>query len=759
MNLSYRVREVVAEHSGGKPTLVFCNSRKSTVATASLLAADLPVPRRPGLGAEGGGLGEAKLRALVTERGVGYHHAGLSLQDRRTLEQVFAAGLLPVLTCTSTLALGVNLPAHLVVIKGTQQYSGGGMTEYSESAVLQMAGRAGRVQFGDTEAVVVIMTKEGTRGKYEAMLEGGQVVESHLAANLFEHLNAEVVLGTIASLAAAEEWLGSTFLHRRGVGACSGLVQGALARMAAPPVGLVALGQGGGVRATPTGRLMSRFYLSFTSMERLSGVLAGEGVELAELLAVLCSCAELADTVLRVNEKKVLNTLNRNKTKDKVRFPLEGRVTRADQKVQVLVQAVLGVLTIPDPGLAFEASQQVKLAQRLATCLAEMVATTVTCRTNLTLVINSHLLVRALASGLWEDSMHVMKQMARVGPVLSTALVAAGLTSFPAVAAASPRQVEAATGRPQPFGDRVVQFARSRPRYRVEVARAARGEGLEVLVSLANRGQVDQGSGGRWLVLVGVRAANMLLASLQGADREVVVEGAVWRRVVVVPPQYQRQPVTVRLVHASVTGVDVAASLQLLPTLAIIPSPSTPDAARTCRHACQDRAACGHACCKGGVRARGGMEGIDELRAQYGARFPSLATPRKQVVDERGGGRREDQKGDGRKVWEEQEVRKDEWEEEDWDALFDSSTPSVKGGEAGGSGEQAGARRVESAAGGWEEGGGWREDDGGWREGVGEWEEVDDGWREKEGGWGGREEETDWEEMLEGSIPSTAGAP
>ena len=44
------------------------------------------------------------------------------------------------------LSLQVNLPAHLVVIKSTMHYFGGGFQECSESQILQMIGRAGRPQ-------------------------------------------------------------------------------------------------------------------------------------------------------------------------------------------------------------------------------------------------------------------------------------------------------------------------------------------------------------------------------------------------------------------------------------------------------------------------------------------------------------------------------------------------------------------------------------------------------------------------------------
>jgi hypothetical protein len=52
--------------------------------------------------------------------GLGIHHAGMLRADRTLTERCFSEGLIKVLCCTATLAWGVNLPAHTVVIKGTQ---------------------------------------------------------------------------------------------------------------------------------------------------------------------------------------------------------------------------------------------------------------------------------------------------------------------------------------------------------------------------------------------------------------------------------------------------------------------------------------------------------------------------------------------------------------------------------------------------------------------------------------------------------------
>ena len=60
--------------------------------------------------------------------------------DRVLVEDLFADRHLQVLVSTSTLAWGVNLPAHTVIIKGTQIYSPekGRWVELSALDVLQV---------------------------------------------------------------------------------------------------------------------------------------------------------------------------------------------------------------------------------------------------------------------------------------------------------------------------------------------------------------------------------------------------------------------------------------------------------------------------------------------------------------------------------------------------------------------------------------------------------------------------------------------
>ena len=76
------------------------------------------------------------------------------------MERNFSKGMLKVLVCTATLAWGVNLPAHTVIIKGTQLYDSqkGQFTDVGLLDVQQIFGRAGRPQFDVSGEGIIITT-------------------------------------------------------------------------------------------------------------------------------------------------------------------------------------------------------------------------------------------------------------------------------------------------------------------------------------------------------------------------------------------------------------------------------------------------------------------------------------------------------------------------------------------------------------------------------------------------------------------------
>jgi len=136
--------------------------------------------------------------------------------DRNLVEKLFSDGLIRVLCCTATLAWGVNLPAHSVIIKGTQLYNAekGGFVDLGILDVMQIFGRAGRPQF-DTSGEGIIITTHDKLTHYLNQVTSQTPIESQFVKMLTDNLNAEVVLGTVTSVSEAVEWMSYTYLHVR----------------------------------------------------------------------------------------------------------------------------------------------------------------------------------------------------------------------------------------------------------------------------------------------------------------------------------------------------------------------------------------------------------------------------------------------------------------------------------------------------------------------------------------------------------------
>lgn len=111
---------------------------------------------------------------------------------------------------------GVNLPCHLVIVKGTEYFDGKtkAYIDFPVTDILQMMGRAGRPQFDDS-AVAVIMVHEPRKQFYRKFLHEPFPVESSLHHQLHEHINAEICNGSIHSIQDCVEYLTWTYYFRR----------------------------------------------------------------------------------------------------------------------------------------------------------------------------------------------------------------------------------------------------------------------------------------------------------------------------------------------------------------------------------------------------------------------------------------------------------------------------------------------------------------------------------------------------------------
>ena len=149
------------------------------------------------------------------QNGMGIHHAGMLRNDRKLAEEMFAAGAIKVLCCTATLAWGINLPAHTVVIKGTDIYDAekGTIIDLSILDVMQIFGRAGRPQY-DTFGEATLITSHQALARYLGLIVRSVPIESTFIKQLADHLNAEVCGSTVCNINEASEWLTYTCKYK-----------------------------------------------------------------------------------------------------------------------------------------------------------------------------------------------------------------------------------------------------------------------------------------------------------------------------------------------------------------------------------------------------------------------------------------------------------------------------------------------------------------------------------------------------------------
>lgn len=125
----------------GGQSLIFCNSRKRTQEMATLLS-DNGIP-------------------------AACHHAGLMPDERERVEAEYRSGALRVLVATSTLEMGLNVPARQVVLYDTYVFKPEGFEDLPVWSYIQRSGRAGRPGLDSQGQAVMLLPRWVDRTKYE----------------------------------------------------------------------------------------------------------------------------------------------------------------------------------------------------------------------------------------------------------------------------------------------------------------------------------------------------------------------------------------------------------------------------------------------------------------------------------------------------------------------------------------------------------------------------------------------------------------
>lgn len=111
--------------------------------------------------------------AGCVRNGVAFHHAGLHSKQKELIEDNFRKGIICIIACTPTLAMGVDLPAYRVIIRDVTRYGQRGMGYIPVLEYLQMAGRAGRPKFDNVgEAILVAKSETDVEDLGEKYIRG-----------------------------------------------------------------------------------------------------------------------------------------------------------------------------------------------------------------------------------------------------------------------------------------------------------------------------------------------------------------------------------------------------------------------------------------------------------------------------------------------------------------------------------------------------------------------------------------------------------
>ncbi|KAK9117209.1 hypothetical protein Sjap_016156 [Stephania japonica] len=444
--------DILMQCSRGKSALVFCSTRKGAQEAALRLSQTAITfgHSNPFIKSQEqqGRLKEASLSFSDKQMqsciifgaeqlsAVGYHNGGLCLKDRNLIEGLFLRGDLQILCTTNTLAHGINLPAHTVVIKSTQFLLLSCMTEHLAAEIVQLtiSDISQAIEWMKCSYLYIRMRKNPVNYAVKKNLPS-ECLEKHMQEICLQKANELQRHGMI--------WMDE---------------YGFLLKSLEP------------------GRLMTKYYLKFDTMKHI--IQTSENCSLEDALHTICRSEEIAWIQLRRNEKKVLNDINIDK-EGRLRFHILNETGKRKKRIQTREEKIF-ILT-NDSLTGDPSCHDLSLAQvffpvplgfllwhkvfmqfeplRISKCMKEYFIH----KKNYRGVLNSSLLAKCLYQRLWDDSPYLLKQLSGIGMVTAKALNLAGINSFKTLAEADPRQIEIVTGRKYPFGNHIKESLSSLP--------------------------------------------------------------------------------------------------------------------------------------------------------------------------------------------------------------------------------------------------------------------------------------------------------
>jgi ATP-dependent DNA helicase len=153
--------------------------------------------------------------------GVAFHNADLSAPERRVVEDAFRAGDVRILVSTTTLAMGVNMPADVVIVADTERWEleGANWTTkpLSVADYRNAAGRAGRLNIR-AEGTAILLARDDVK-RLQALrsyvLGDVEPVESQIPKSPLHDVVLRLLAGQVAKTEAGlVDFVCSTFAYR-----------------------------------------------------------------------------------------------------------------------------------------------------------------------------------------------------------------------------------------------------------------------------------------------------------------------------------------------------------------------------------------------------------------------------------------------------------------------------------------------------------------------------------------------------------------
>ena len=273
-------------------TVVFVKSRKAAETSALQLASSVEGTLSPQEKAELENVrldespGSDKLLSCL-KKGVGYHHAGLTSDQRKLVERLFRERKIKLISATTTLAAGLNLPARSVIVKDIYRYNGFSSELIPNMEMQQMLGRAGRAKFDSVGNGYIYAPEAHVGDVFKAYIHGPlESIESTIdEGKLRMHVLGLISSGIATDMPSLERFFSTTLAYVEG-SLSSEWIESSIIFL--QDADMIVGGQT--FRATPFGKKVSELYI-----DPVSGIILRNTLDVSDTDKILMGISATPD--------------------------------------------------------------------------------------------------------------------------------------------------------------------------------------------------------------------------------------------------------------------------------------------------------------------------------------------------------------------------------------------------------------------------------------------------------------------------------